>query len=234
MGEQTILIDRRFRGPPESGNGGYVAGMLAKSLGGSNVEVTLRAPPPLDTPLRLISRDDGAELMSGDALIASAVRTAVELEVPPPPTLSQAKEAEARFSGFDQHNFPGCFVCGPERGVGDGLRIFPGATDLEKEQVAGIWTPDPSLNDDGGRLVVEHVWAALDCAGYFAVRERAGIAVLGRIAARVARVPIIGEPTIVTGWTVASEGRKHRTGTALHDRNGILLAMAAATWLTIG
>ena len=234
MGEQMILIDRRFRGPPDSGNGGYVAGMLAKAIGGSNVEVTLRAPPPLDTPLRLVSRDDGAELMSGDALIASAVRTAVELEVPPPPTLSQARAAAARFSGFDQHNFPGCFVCGPERGVGDGLRIFPGATETEEEQVAGIWTPDPSLSDDGGRPTVEHVWAALDCAGYFAVRERAGIAVLGRIAALVARVPNIGEPTIVTGWTIASDGRKHRAGTALHDRNATLLAMAAATWLTIG
>ncbi|MCY7339892.1 MAG: hypothetical protein LH465_08095 [Sphingomonas bacterium] len=234
MGEQTILIDRRFRGPPDSGNGGYVAGMLARSLGGSNVEVTLRAPPPLDTPLRLVSHDDGAELLSGDALIASAVRTIVELVVPPPPSASQAKDAEARFNGFEQHSFPGCFVCGPERGVGDGLRIFPGATGLEEEQVAGIWAPDLSLTDDGRRLVVEHVWAALDCPGYFAVREQAGVAVLGRIAASIDRMPEIGEAVIVSGWSVASEGRKHRAGTALHNCDGETLAMAIATWVTIG
>lgn len=234
MGEQTILIDRRFRGPPDSGNGGYVAGMLAKSLGGSNVEVTLRAPPPLDTPLRLDSHDDGAELLSGDALIASAVRTMVELEVPPPPSASRAKEAEARFNGFEQHSFPGCFVCGPERVEGDGLRIFPGATGLDQEQVAGTWTPDPSLVGDGGWLAVEHVWAALDCPGYFAVQKQAGVAVLGRIAARIDRMPEIGEALIVSGWRVASEGRKHRVGTALHNRDGETLAMAIATWMTIG
>jgi hypothetical protein len=30
----TIRIDRRFRGPPESGNGGYVCGCLAQFVVG--------------------------------------------------------------------------------------------------------------------------------------------------------------------------------------------------------
>jgi hypothetical protein len=42
MVEQVIRIDRRFRGPPDSGNGGFVAGLLSTALGGSGVEVTLR------------------------------------------------------------------------------------------------------------------------------------------------------------------------------------------------
>lgn len=234
MSEQTILIDRRFRGPPDSGNGGYVAGLLAKALGGSDVEVTLRAPPPLDIPLRLISNDLGAELLSGEALIGSAVRTGVKLEVPPPPSVSQAGQAAARFSGFKTHIFPGCFVCGPERETGDGLRIFAGPTGLEDGQVAGIWTPDSSLADDGWQLAIEHVWAALDCPGYFAVREQAGVAVLGRIAARIDRIPKIGEAVIVSGWGIESGGRKHRAGTALHDRDGQTLAKAITTWVTIG
>ena len=41
---ETIRIDRRFCGPPDSGNGGYVAGLLARELGGSDVPVTLRLP----------------------------------------------------------------------------------------------------------------------------------------------------------------------------------------------
>jgi hypothetical protein len=45
---QTITIARRFRGPPNSGNGGYVCGMLARYITGA-AEVTLRAPPPLET-----------------------------------------------------------------------------------------------------------------------------------------------------------------------------------------
>ena len=42
-----------------------------------------------------------------------------------------------------------------------------------------------------------------------------------------------GKRVIVTGWAIASEGRKHRAGTALHDRNGELLAAATATWITL-
>jgi hypothetical protein len=49
---KEIVIARRFRGPPQSGNGGYVAGMLAQSLGGP-ATVRPKAPPPLETRLRI-------------------------------------------------------------------------------------------------------------------------------------------------------------------------------------
>lgn len=234
MGENLMRIERRFRGPPDSGNGGYVAGLLAGALGGSDVKVTLRAPPPLERELRLVANDDGAELRDGELLLATAARSAVTLDVPPPPSLGDAQAATARFAGFAQHMFPGCFVCGPDRGVGDGLCIFPGDLAGEVSRVAGVWTPDPSLAGANGKLASEQVWAALDCPGYFAVRERAGLALLGRIAARIDRLPGIGETAIVTGWSIASEGRKHRVGTAIHDRDGQLLAGAIATWITIG
>ena len=42
----TIRIERRFRGPPNSGNGGYSAGRLAAFIDGS-AAVTLHMPPPL-------------------------------------------------------------------------------------------------------------------------------------------------------------------------------------------
>ena len=44
----SVRIDPRFRGPPASGNGGYVTGLLARELGGFGCSVTLKAPPPLD------------------------------------------------------------------------------------------------------------------------------------------------------------------------------------------
>ena len=40
---ETMTIPRRFRGPPNSGNGGYVCGMLARHITGA-AEVTPRAP----------------------------------------------------------------------------------------------------------------------------------------------------------------------------------------------
>src|SRR5580765_2437622 len=49
----AIVIVRRFRGPDESGNGGYSAGLFAPAHGGDVVEVTLRLPPPLETALEL-------------------------------------------------------------------------------------------------------------------------------------------------------------------------------------
>src|SRR5690348_13590046 len=41
----AIVIARRFRGPEASGNGGYSAGLIARELGGHEVDVTLRLPP---------------------------------------------------------------------------------------------------------------------------------------------------------------------------------------------
>ena len=39
----TLVIGSRFCGPPDSGNGGYVCGLIADYLGGP-AEVTLRKP----------------------------------------------------------------------------------------------------------------------------------------------------------------------------------------------
>ena len=44
---ETFTIARRFRGPSQSGNGGYVCGRLARHVAGPAL-VRLRAPPPLD------------------------------------------------------------------------------------------------------------------------------------------------------------------------------------------
>lgn len=230
----ALRIDPRFRGPPASGNGGYVAGLLARELGGFGCTVTLRAPPPLAVDLRVERTPAGVTLYAGDLLIADAVPGSADLAVPAPPTFPLAADAELRFSGFRNHVFPGCFVCGPDRAVGDGLRIFPGPLDPPGHPaVACGWSPDPSLADDDGLLRSEFVWAALDCPGYFAVQAAAGAAVLGRLAVARHGPPIGQEPMIVTGWPIERDGRKHRVGTALHAADGTLLASASATWVSI-
>ena len=66
----TMTIPRRFCGPPNSANGGYVCGMLARHIPGA-AEVTLRAPPPLEKPLDTIAKDDGIwELRDGALTVA--------------------------------------------------------------------------------------------------------------------------------------------------------------------
>jgi hypothetical protein len=195
--------------------------------------VLLRAPPPLDRELEVEEAGDTASLKDGDTLIALATRAEVDVDVPPPPSLERASAAEQRFTGLTDHSFPGCFVCGPERGEGDGLRIFPGPIGDAAKQVAGAWTPDDSLAGQDGGLSPEFIWAALDCPGYFAVADAAGTAVLGRFAVRIFEPRIAPQPLIVTGWPIASDGRKHQAGTALHDAHGHLLAAAHATWVTL-
>lgn len=233
MTSSVLRISPRFRGPPLSGNGGYVCGLLGREFDGASCVVTLKAPPPLDETLGLECDAAGVALWFGDEPVASGSRAPVSIEVPPAPSLDAAEAASRRFTGFHKHIFPGCFVCGPERAPGDGLRIFTGPLDDGTERVAAVWTPTEDLADAEGLVHDEFVWAALDCPGYFAVQDRAGKAVLGRLGV-VRHAPVrAGEPVIVTGWPVTSEGRKHTVGTALHAADGTLLAAGLGTWVSL-
>jgi hypothetical protein len=227
--DRTLTIERRFCGPPESGNGGYVAGLLAAELGGSDCEVVLRAPPPLGRPLQL--RNDGEVLLlsHGDQVIATAAPASVNMLVPGAPPLSEAHDASSRFAGFHEHPFPGCFVCGPARKQGDGLRIFPGA--ITGSRVAAVWSPSADLCDPDGPLAPQFTWAALDCPGYFATFGEGSPALLGKIAVHIEEPIDCSEPLVVAGWPLDSSGRKHRVGTALY-RAERPVAWAIATWVS--
>ena len=60
-----ITINRRFNGPPKSGHGGYVCGIIADFIGPC-AEITLRSPPPLDRPLT-VERTESGEVRLSDA-----------------------------------------------------------------------------------------------------------------------------------------------------------------------
>ena len=193
----------------------------------------LKLPPPLDRDLTIQSDGESASLMDGETVIASAVRKPIAIDVPDPPSLEVASAAEQRFTGLSGHIFPCCFVCGPDRAEGDGLRIFPGALENSSGHVAAAWAPDPSLLKKDGSLRPEFVWAALDCPGYFAVENVARPAVLGRLGVHMFETRVESGPLIVSGWPILSDGRKHEAGTALHDRDGRLIAVGHATWITL-
>lgn len=228
---QEIVIDRRFRGPPASGNGGYSCGVLGDRFEGV-ATVTLRRPPPLDVPLELVEADGMLRLYDGDALVGEGRPDTLDIQVPEPPGLDEARTASLGYSGFKDHPFPSCFVCGPEREPGDGLRIFPGPLDGQP-LVGAPWEPDRSLEGGSGLVDRRHVWAALDCPSYFGLPGRP-LALLGRLTARIDRLPEVGEPLVVIGWPLGSEGRKHFAGSALVDTEGEIVAHAAATWVEIG
>src|SRR5215212_41709 len=128
---ETLTIDRRFRVAAQSCNGGYVCGRIARHVPGV-ATVRLAFPPPLDTPLHIDVTDGVARLMSGTTLVGEGRAAQLDIETPAPVSFEAASESSKHYHGFDHHTFPSCFVCGPLRQPGDGLRIFAGplATDI--------------------------------------------------------------------------------------------------------
>ena len=213
----AIVVDRRFRGPEESGNGGYCAGLFAAALGGDVVEVTLRLPPPLETPLEL----RGEEIVAGGDVVATVRPGELDVEPPRPVSFDEARAAES--PDLDSP-FPQCFVCGHARGD-DALHIHAGPV-AGRDVVAATWT----VADD--TVGPEFVWAALDCTGAYATGVPGrGVVVLGRLTARVDRVPQAGEECVVVGWPLGGDGRKHGAGTAVFSRTGEVLGLGSAVWI---
>ena len=217
-----IVIERRFRGPTESGNGGYTCGLVAGFVDGP-AEVTLRLPPPLDRPLDVVRDGDAVRVLDGGTLVAEAKPVTVDVEPLPPPSFEEAERA-ALPEGDLESPFPECFVCGPHRAAGEGLRIFAGP--LRDGAVAAHWLPAEPYTGP------EFVWAALDCPGAYACGfgDR-GVLVLGRLAARVEALPEAGERCVVVAWPLGDEGRKAYAGTALYGEAGRVLGVARATWI---
>jgi hypothetical protein len=233
---QSVSINRRFMGPPDSGNGGYSCALLGQFIDGP-AAVRLRIPPPLDTPMEIRSKDGLLELYCEDELVATGWPAIVELNIPEPPDFAGAQAAAARYRGFVSHYYPGCFVCGPEREHGDGLRIFAGPIE-EGEGPAGMvaapWVPDETLADASGLVASEFIWAALDCPGAYAFPEPQGAALLlGELAVSIEGSVSVDEKCVLVGWEVSRQGRKHYTGTALFGESGSCRAKAYATWFEV-
>lgn len=237
-----IRIDRRYCGPPDSGNGGYTCGLVAARVG-DPAEVTLRRPPPLDTAFAVVSDADGSvRLLDGETLVAEGVPRAddLTLDVPDAVGISEADAAGkgARFVHHpEEHPFPTCFVCGPYREVGDGLRILVGSVG-GRDVAADTWTPARDLAGDDGLVRPEFVWAALDCSGGIGslrddVAHSGAPFVLGRLAVRIVGPVRAGAPHAAVGWRVGLDGRKLTAGSALFTETGDLVALARATWIQL-
>jgi len=230
-----ILIQEQFCGPPGTGNGGYVCGLLAKALNVWPVEITLRKPIPVETELELVVGGAEAALSLEGGPVASARPTNLEMDLPSPPSAKEAREASKGFLGFHQlaHPYKRCFVCGPDRRPGDGMHIFAGPL-LGGHGAATVWTPEDWMAGEGGEIDPEYILGALDCPGYFSQFPRASRhALLGRMTAEIITPLKAGEDYIVYGWPVAVEGRKNFVGTALYDAQKACVARALSIWFPV-
>ncbi|WP_330232851.1 hypothetical protein OHA40_10450 [Nocardia sp. NBC_00508] len=215
----TLRIPRRFNGPPDSGNGGYVAGLLAEQRGEDAVTVILRSPPPLETPLDV--RD--GRLYDGDALIAESTSGKLERDAPPIVPYTEAVAASDTYVSIEM--FASCFVCGSGRA--DGLRIEPGR--VSENQVAAPWVPDDTVP-----MRPLLLWAAMDCPGGWSLPGMLHRpALLGSMTAIVHDLPRVGEHCVVVGEYHGEQGRKCFASTAVYGDYGRLLGQAEQVWIRL-
>ena len=231
--DEQVVIDRRFRGPPNSGHGGYACGLVAERLASPCAAVSLRLPPPLELPLSVALQEDGAvALVDRDRVIAEGAPADLRLEVPPPVSLDEARQASAASPWVERHPFPGCFGCGPERSQDEAVAIVMGRV-AGSDVCAAPWTPLAEFADDGA-VTPLFVWSALDCpTAALAVPEDAPASVLARLTGRLV-APVAPERThTVVAWLIGHDGRKHRGGAAIYGPDDELCAYAEGLWIEL-
>ena len=152
------------------------------------MECTLRAPVPLDVPLEFERTPAGGNLRHDGELAVEASPATIAVTPPAPISVQAATEAMTASpalalssNGAPQHPFPTCFVCGPKRGVHDGLRIFPAPA--KDDVYVAAWARDHEFGDGDQLLRPEFRWAAMDCpTGFAAGFPTVGTLVTGRLA----------------------------------------------------
>ena len=230
-----IFIPQRFNGPPDTANGGYVAGLIAGEMRKAGIEgaieVSLRAPPPVEAAMDLVISGGACECRHGAAVVGTARGVEALGAVPAAPTLEVAARGRENFPPVADHAFPYCFVCGPAR-MQDGLCIFTGRPH-GYDGVTDVWTPDRDYADTDGLVREEVLWAALDCPGAFAIGFQERPMVLGRIKGHVVRRPEAGAPLIVAAWHLYDDGRKHGAASGLFTAEGELLAQTEQLWIEL-
>lgn len=228
----TVYISHKYRGPSQSANGGYCAGVLANCFNGEPTEVNLSAPPPLDKELELI-RDSGlVTLMDGQQPLANAKLSELSLEPIPGISVEDAKKASEAYVGFDKHTLPECFVCGTLRAPGDGLRIYPGKAE-PAHSVATTWAPSSEFVDNEGNVRNEIVWAALDCPSYFGLQEPGLMALLAKMKAQVYESLSPERTYVVQGWKLSQDGRKYWSAASIRNEQGKLMALSECLWIVL-
>ncbi|MCC5951089.1 MAG: hypothetical protein JJU45_03235 [Acidimicrobiia bacterium] len=231
---ETLVVPARCCGPSTSGNGGWTSGAVAEFVPGRPAQVSLRIPPPLDTPLEVYVDGDEVRVLAADGtLVADGRPGRFDHPAPAAVPLEVALAAESHYPGLIDHAFPRCFTCGPQRSPGDGLRVFPGPVANELSPMAAVVRAGTLPDAIDGALPEPVVWAALDCpSGWPSIAAADGPMVLARMTAEQFE-PVPAADLVVVGAELWSDGRKHAGASALYTPDGELVARAESLWIEL-
>lgn len=214
----------------QSGACGYIAGLLTEGMAGA-VDVMFERKVGAGPGFEVRSDGAGGAWLGRGAVRAVVARPAsLRLAVPAMPSLAEARAAARRFDA-ERHPSPGCFVCGPGRAEGDGLRIVCGP--LAHGGVAGTWTPHTAVCDLHGFVRREYGWAALTCPGAWAAMGAGRPDVLWRLTAEQVRPLIGGEEHIVYAWRIGQRGCSTSVGVTVARADGEVCLRSVATWAMV-
>ena len=226
-----FAVPARYNGPPGSAQGGYLCGglaALAEVRPGARAAVTVLAPVPLDTSMRLRRGPRRSGLWHGEHLVATVTTATTPIPPVDPVPGEVAARSATGFVGGHAHPFPTCFACGPDRA--DGLRLAPGPVPGRADTVACRWQPrDPA----GGPVPAEVVWSALDCPGGWTVDPRANPMLLSWMSAELISPVWTNEDYVVVACRDSAHGRTAVNRTTLYDTAGGLVATATTLWTAV-
>lgn len=230
---EKICVPKRFQGPTDIVNGGYLSGLLGEILAGPS-KVSLRAPWPVDVELDLVRDEDSVRVEHDGALIAAAERiSSFVTEVPEIPAEAEVSVAEQAYLN-NSSPVPNCFVCGRNRKHGEGLRVFAGQVP-DRSIAASRWVPHENFADAEGRISDRFIWGALDCPSAWALPPGFGDNTLLASMSAETLLPLrAGEKCTVLAWQVGDvSGRKATSASALVNEGGELVAHTRTLWVRV-
>ena len=164
----------------------------------------------------------------------ATARAAPEPPPQPPvrPSLHEARHAVRHAWRGRPELFAGCYVCSPDRP--DGLGVDFGRLPGHPECTAALLVAGEDVPQRDGAVAPEVVWGALDCPSCTpGLWELERPSMLAGMRAALLEPVEVGSVSVVVGWPLGSEGRKHRTASAVLAPDGRLLAHAEALWVTL-
>lgn len=220
----AVSIAGRFRGPANSGQGGYSAGIAASFIDGP-AHVRLRRPPPLDRQLSVESGPDGVSILDGGDVVLVARSSMLKATQPPDEAQLSAVFERGHQQAPEWHMAPTCFVCGTP----DSLGMHPTRMD-QFPLWATVWTPERRVGEDS--LAPEIVWAVLDCPAGWATSDskrpkRSFFPALAEMTVEIVHPVPMGSPVAVLGWMTTDGERRIDCESAVIDESGTVLARAS-------